>query len=110
MGRAERRMMERRNRIEQKKEEKNKIVMTREELRQFREQIVNDTLEYNVEALFTCFALAQRELYGFGTKRISRTLQYVDDLMGDVLNDKTTVEELKKKLESETGISISCGK
>lgn len=110
MGRAERRMMERRSRIEQKKEDKNKITMTREELKQLKDQIIEDTLNYNVEALFTCFALAQRELYGFGTKRITRTLQYIDDLMGDILNDKTTVEELKKKLTSETGVSIECKK
>lgn len=108
MGRAERRMMERRNRIEQKKEDKNKITMTREELGQLKDQIIEDTLNYNVEALFTCFALAQHDIYGFGAKRISRTLQYVDDLMGDVLNDKTTIEDLKKKLENETGVSIKC--
>lgn len=105
MGRAERRLAERRNRID---ENKNKITMTREELKQYKDKIVNDTLNYNVEALFTCFALAQHDIYGFGAKRISKTLQYIDDLMGDVTNDKITIEELKKKLEEETGVTIKC--
>ena len=105
MGRAERRLAERRNRID---ENKNKITMTREELKQYKDKIVTDTLNYNVEALFTCFSLAQHDIYGCGAKRISKTLQYIDDLMGDVTNDRITIEELKKKLEEETGVTIKC--
>lgn len=105
MGRAERRRMERRERIENRK---GKMVMSEKELRDYRKDVEQDVLNYNVEALFTCFALAQHKLYGFGGKRISRTLNYIDELMGAVINDKATIEDYKKELENETGVIIKC--
>lgn len=56
----------------------------------------------------TCYALAEHRLYGFGATRATRTLKYVDDLMGDILEDRTTLEQLKKELKEEVGILIEC--
>lgn len=105
MGRAERRMMERRNRIEN---HKNKISMTRDELRQIKKKVSTDVSDYNVELLMTCFALAEHRLYGFGKKRIFRSLQYIDELMGGINNDPTIVDEYKKELDVEAGVRIVC--
>ena len=105
MRRAERRRTERRNRIEQKKNTQN---MTYQELGAMKEKIRNDISHYNVEALMTCFALAEHRLYGFGHKRMMRSLNYIDELMGDIINDKATMEDYKKELEEETGVIIKC--
>lgn len=105
MGRAERRRTERRNRIEQKKNTPN---MTYQELGAMKEKIRNDISHYNVEALMTCFALAEHRLYGFGYKRMMRSLNYIDELMGNIMNDTATMEDYKKELEEETGVIIKC--
>ena len=105
MGRAERRKLERRNRIERKKDTPN---MTYQEIGAMKEKIRNDISHYNVEALMTCFALAEHRLYGFGYKRMMRSLNYIDKLMGDIMNDTATMEDYKKELEEETGVIIKC--
>lgn len=56
-----------------------------------------------------CFALAEHRLYGFGQKRIMRSLQYIDDLMGAIINDEVVMEDYMKELEDETGVIIKCG-
>lgn len=103
MGRAERRKRERRERIENKK---GKILLSSSELNQIKEQIRDDQAQYNVDSLMTCFALAEHRLYGFGRKRISRTLMYIDEMMGDVVNGKATIEDFKEELRNETNIII----
>lgn len=105
MGRAERRRAERRNRIEQKKNTPN---MTYQELGEMKDKLRNDISKYNVESLLTCFALAEHRLYGFGYKRMMRTLNYIDSLMGYINDDVATMEDYKKELEEETGVIIKC--
>lgn len=105
MGRAERRRLERKERIEDRK---GKVALSRQELRHLREQVRDDVSGYSVEALMTCFALAERRVHKFGQKRIFKSLQYVEDLMKDIIDDKATIEEYKKQLEDETGIIIKC--
>ena len=101
MGRAERRRAERRERIEDRK---SKILMTRKDIAEMKKETSN----YNVEALMTCFALAGRRLHGYGHKRIMRELQYIDELMGEVIDGDVTIEDYKKELEDETGVVIKC--
>ena len=105
MGRAEKRKAERYNRIEKSKEQ---VVLSRRELTEMREKLSQDVLNYNVEALMTCFALAEHRMYGFGKKRILRSLQYIDDLMGDVNDGKATIEDYKRELEEKTTVAIKC--
>lgn len=105
MGRAEKRKAERYNRIEKSKEQ---VVLSRRELTEMREKLSQDVLNYNVEALMTCFALAEHRMYGFGKKRILRSLQYIDDLMGDVNDGKATIEDYKRELEEKTNVAIKC--
>jgi len=105
VGRQERRLAERRNRIENRK---GKIPLSRKEIRDLKKQVSSDALAYSAEALMTCYALALRRLYGFGYKRLLRSLQAIDGLMEDVLNDVATIEDYKKILEDETGIIIRC--
>lgn len=105
MGRAERRRAERRNRIEQKKNTPN---MTYQEIGEMKDKLRSDISKYNVESLLTCFALAEHRLYGFGYKRMMRTLNCIDFLMGDINNDIATMEDYKKELEEETGVIIKC--
>lgn len=103
MGRAERRKAERRERLEFNK---NKIVMTRQDLGKMKSDIIDEVCVYNGEALMTCFALAEHRLYGHGQKRLLRTLAYVDQLMGAVSSDLSTIEDYKRELKEETGVVI----
>lgn len=105
MGRAERRRMERNTRIE---ERKGKILMTQREINQMKRDIAEEATDFKVEALLTCFALTNHRLYGHGSKRTMRTLQYLDDLMGYIISGEKTVEELKRELESEVRVAVKC--
>lgn len=105
MGRAERRKSERRNRIQNRK---GKYLLSKADINQIKQKKSDDVSAYNVEALMTCFALAERRLYGFGKKRIFRTLQFIDDLMGAVLTDEATIEDYKKELQQEAKVVIKC--
>lgn len=73
-----------------------------------KEEISKTASEYNVEALMTCFALAEHRLYGFGQKRILRTLSYIDELMGPIIEGTKTIEDYKKELEEKGNVVISC--
>lgn len=101
MGRKERRLIERKNRIDNKK---NAVQMQRNEMREF----ANEVRRVNVEDLMTCFALAEHRLYGFGKKRILRTLTYVDELMGPIISGECTLDDYKKIIEEEAHIQIVC--
>lgn len=103
MGRAERRRAERQERIDYNK---HKVVMTREEVGKLKNDLMEDISKYNVDALMTCFGLAEHRLYGFGHKRILRTLQYIDDLMSAVNAGETTIEQYKEELKEEVGVVI----
>lgn len=99
MGRAERRRSERKGRIEDRKD---KLLVSKKHMSDVKQDITN----YNVRALMTCFALAERRLYRFGQGRLLKTLQYIDELMGDVIDGKITMEDYARILEEETGIVI----
>lgn len=101
MGRKERRIMERKNRMENRK---GKVALSRGEIRDF----ADDVRKCNVEDLMTCFALAEHRLYGFGRTRILRTLQYVDELMGPIVSGECTLDDYKKIIENEVNIKIVC--
>lgn len=103
MGRSERRNLERRDRIESRK---GKLLVSKGDLNRMKTEYLNDVTKNNVEALMTCFALAEHRIHGFGEKRIMRTLQYIDEMMGDIINDRTNIDELKKELEEEAGIIV----
>lgn len=105
MGRTERRNIERAKRINNRK---NKILLSKEEIGEIKKKTSDAVSEFNVEVLMTCIALAEHRLYGFGEKRILRTLHYMDDLMGGILDETATVDDYKKALEEETGIIIKC--
>ena len=104
MGRAERRLNERCNRIE---ERKNKILISREDLSKMKRDITYRAAGFNTEALMTCFALAMARL-GFDADRIGECLGYIDGLMTDILNDTATMDDYIKELEDETGLIVQC--
>lgn len=110
MGRAERRRLERKNRLEDRK---GKILMTPGEIAKMKEDITASTIDnfgnYSTEALLTCFALANHRLYGHGLKRTMRTLAYIDELMGYIINDEKNVQDFKNELEDELHVKIDAG-
>ena len=103
MGRAERRRNDRINRLDSRKD---KLLIDKKELTDMRSDIVDTVAKYDVEAMMTCFALAEHRLYGFGSTRIMRSLQYIDELMGNVLRGSKTIDEYKQELIDETGVAI----
>lgn len=105
MGRAERRRLERKKRIEERKE---KVLLSRSEISRLKQDITSAATSYGTEALMTCFALAEHRLYGFGATRIFRSLSYIDELMGPIIEGEKTIEDYKKELETETGVKIEC--
>ena len=92
MGRAERRRAERANRIE---ERKGKILMSKQDLGKMQDSIRQDISNFNVEAILTCLALALHRKFKFGPKRIMRVLNYIDELMGGVVDDIYTIVDYK---------------
>ena len=105
MGRAEKRRMERKNRIEDRK---GKVLMTPQDINQLKRDIAQDVTDFKVEALMTCFALANHRLYGHGAKRTMRTLQYIDELMGPIITGEKTIDDYKREAEEEINIAIRC--
>ncbi len=105
MGRAEKRRLERQNRLENRK---GKVPMSYSEISGMQKETADAVSQYNVASLMTCFALAEHRLYGFGSKRIMRSLQYIDGLMGDIIEDRVTMEDYMKMLEEEVGVKIKC--
>lgn len=105
MGRAERRAAERAKRIQNNKES---IKMTRQDIRNMEDGIIQKTINLNADILMTCFALVLHDVYGFGRTRILKTLGAVDGMFGKVLDDELTMEDMKKRLEEETGVVLRC--
>lgn len=90
MGRAERRLTA-------KREKKTSTDVKR---------AVNNARSFDIEALMTCFALSERRLYGFGRKRILRSVKYISELMDDILTDKATLDDYKRELEEKAKVKI----
>lgn len=110
MGRQERRLLERKNRLEDRK---TKILMRPEDIKEMKAKLTESITErfgcYSTETLFTCFALANHRLYGHGWQRTMRTLSYVDELMGPIVDGTKTVEDYKKELKDEVGFVVDTG-
>lgn len=104
MGRAEKRLQERKNRINSRKD---KIIISREELGRWKEHISQDTSNFNVEALMTCFALSLSQLYQFDSDKMLDVMYKIDNLMGAVMNGEVTIDDYKRQLE-EAGVVIKC--
>lgn len=103
MGRAEQRRKQRQQRLEDRK---GKLLVSPKDITDIKAKIVQDSANYDVEMLMTCFALAERRLYKFGRKRLMRSLRYIDQLMVDIIEDKATIEDYKKALDDEVHIAI----
>lgn len=99
MGRAERRKIERTERIENRK---NKLLVTRKDLKDMRMSVSRD----NAKVLMACFALAEHRLYGYGRKRCIRTLNYVDEMMGDILDGTSSFDDYVNELRDDVGVVI----
>lgn len=99
MGRAERRKIERTERIENRK---NKLLVTRKDLKDMRMSVSQD----NVKVLMACFALAEHRLYGYGRKRCVKTLNYVDKMMGDILDGTSSFDDYVNELRDDVGVVI----
>lgn len=106
MGRAERRAAERRERIENRK---GKLVLSRKELSDIKKEVSEKTSNFDVEALMTCFALAEHRLYGFGQKRIMKSLSCIDELMGGIIDGTATIQDYIDELEESSGVKIKAG-
>ena len=90
MGRAERRLAE-------KRERKTSTDVKR---------AVTNTRNFDIEALMVCFALTEHRLHGFGRKRLTQTINYVSELMDDILKDRATIDDYKRILEEKAKIKI----
>ena len=99
MGRAERRRMERSDRIENRK---GKLLMSKSDLKDIRAEIS----ENNVQVLITCFALANHRIYGHGHKTTLRTLTEVDRMMGEILDGTKTMDDFTRELREECEIEV----
>lgn len=110
MGREERRRLERRNRIQDRK---TKILMRPADIAAMKEKITADVTEnfgsYSTEAMMTCFALVNHRLYGHGWKRTMRTLEEIDKMMGPIADGTKTVHDLRRELEEEVGFKVDAG-
>lgn len=95
MNRAERRRLEKQNRVRGIK----KMIV---------DDIVQETENQRVEAMLTCFALAMHEEYGFGKERCLRALRRVDSYMGTWVKDHESLKLLQQKVKDEVGIVITC--
>ena len=88
------------------------IVLTQAELNRIkneaRKEAVNKISKFDVEVLFTCFAQSLRDNYGWGHKRLFRTLNSVDEMFGRVLAGELSDEDMRQRLLDECGILIDC--
>ena len=103
MGRAERRRQERSVRIGNKK---GKIALRPDQIRKIKRDTADTVARYDVDALMTCFAQVLHTEYGWGSTRVLRALNAVDDMFGKVLNDGLSIDDMKRQLEDELGIRV----
>lgn len=103
MGRAERRLKERKERILDKK---GRIALRPDEIRALRRRTADLVADFDVEVLLTVFAQVLHDNYGWGQKRVLRILESVDNTFGQVLNGELDVDEMQRKLEDEVGVRI----
>lgn len=107
MGRAEQRRAERARVVANGK---GRVSLSHKEIGQIKEAAETKILEYNVEALMTCFALVLEEMDEpvMGAGDIQMALGRIDELMGAVLDGTASIEDYKNELELKTGLVVSC--
>lgn len=64
-----------------------------------------DDLE--IELYFTLFGIAMTELYGWKKTGIAKIWKYADDLKTELVDGKTTIDELKQRLRDKADIECS---
>ena len=107
MGRAERRREEK---LKGLQGGSGRVSLSHKEIGRIKEAAETKILEYNVEALMTCFALVLEEMDEpvIGAGDIQMALARIDELMGAVLDGTASIEGYKKELELRTGLVVSC--
>ncbi len=105
MGRAERRRLERSQRIEDRK---GRVALRPDEIREIKRRTAHEISTFDVEVLLTCFAQVLRDQYQWGHKRIFRALTAVDETFGRVLRGELSVADMQQRLEDDAGIRIQC--
>lgn len=103
MNRAERRKMEKEHRADISR---NTVKVDRREIKAREEKLKDDLGTYYVETLMTCLAVAEHRMHGFGKKRILKTLQCIDDIMGEINSGNSTIDDLRQELLDEVGLSV----
>ena len=105
MGRAERRREEK---LKGLQGGSGRVSLSHKEIGRIKEAAETKILEYNVEALMTCFALEMYEIKGVWVEDIESALEGIDMRMDGIVHGEKTIEGYKKELEEKTGIIISC--
>jgi hypothetical protein len=103
MNRAERRKIEKEHRADISR---NTVRVDRREIKAREEKLKDDLGTYYVETLMTCLAVAEHRMHGFGKKRILKTLQCIDDMMGEINSGDLTIDDLRQELSDEVGLSV----
>lgn len=105
MGREERRRQERLARLNGNKPKSDPVLkrFTQDEFEQFVFDIDYKARIETINMMMTAFALAEHRVHKHGHARIGKTLNYVDQLMDDVINEKATWEQYVEECLAETG-------
>lgn len=102
-----RQLIRAKNKVEQMDAKKDKILVTRKQLGRWKDKIYQETSEYNVEALMTCFALANVNVFHHDEEQVMTMLQYIDSLMDAVVKGDVSIADYVKDLETK-GVKIQC--
>ena len=94
------------NRSERRRRAKESFLRTDPMIRAREKKIEDNLGTYYVEALMTCFALAERKVHKFGQGRVLKSLSYIDEMMGKIGSGEVTVDDLKAELQKEIGVKI----
>lgn len=104
MGRAEKRKMERNNRIENRK---SMIHMSYEEYSEAIRKAKNEATRDAFKVFATCMALKDIQMHGYGKKRIIDNLNYMNDLMNALLDGDANFADYEKEVYDK-GVIINC--
>lgn len=94
------------NRAERRRMEKQRAARGLQKV--ITQQIIQEVENDRVEALMMCFVLALHEEFGFGKERCLRALWRVDGYRGPYVSSRESVRQLRKRVEDEVNIVISC--
>ena len=103
MGRAERRKLDRKQRIDSKKD---KVYLSPKDIRDMKREITSMAVKYDVEVLLTCFAYVMHKELNLEQEQILNALASVDTVFGKVLSEEYSIDEMKKDLEDEVGVVV----